>query len=406
MEFAGKHFLLIVENNSVPFDKRVWREAIALKDEGALVSVIAPKDGVDSEKVEVIESINVFRYNLKFSEGSKFDYILEYFCAFVQTFYLFHKVWHQLGKFEVVHVANPPDIFWPLAIYCRLFNIKFIFDEHDLTPETLLSRFEIDENEAGFIYKVLKSFQYLSYKYSAAVISTNETYKQLAIQKYSKNKDKIFIVRNGPDTRKFRSVKSNYSLKKGKKYLFAYIGIMAVQDGVDYIVNSAKYLVREKGFTDFIVYLIGSGSDFDRLLKMTQEYQLEEYIKFTGRIPDEPALEILSTADICLSPDPFNPLNDSSTMNKVMEFMSLGKPIVSFDLKEARFSAQDAAIYVRNNDVSSFTNGILELLEDSERAAKMGAFGKSRVEETLSWQKQITFLIETYRYVLKPTKGI
>jgi len=400
MEFAGKHFLLIVENNSVPFDKRVWREAVALKDEGAMVSVIAPKDGIDSKEFEIIDSINVFRYHLKFSNGSKIDYMLEYFFAFFHTFFLFHKVWFNKGKFQVIHVANPPDIFWPLAIYCKLLKIKFIFDEHDLTPETLLSRFEITEGEAGLIHKILKSFQYLSYKYSDAVISTNESYKQQAIEKYPQNKNKIFIVRNGPDTRKFKSVPLNNSLKRNKKYLFAYIGIMAVQDGVDYIINAADNLVNERKFTDFIVYLIGSGSDLERLKKLTRELKLEDYIQFTGRIPDTPALEILSTADICLSPDPFNPLNDSSTMNKVIEFMSLGKPIVSFDLKEAKFSAIDAAIYVKNNDITAFADGILELIKDKERAVKMGEFGKKRVEEVLSWQKQINFLIKTYNYVL------
>ncbi|MFA5805638.1 MAG: glycosyltransferase family 4 protein [Melioribacteraceae bacterium] len=400
MEFAGKHFLLIVENNSVPFDKRVWREAVALKDEGATVSVIAPKYGIDSKEFEIIDSINVFRYNLKFSDGSKFGYILEYFFAFIKTFLLFHKVWFSKGKFQVVHVANPPDIFWPLAIYCKLFNIKFIFDEHDLTPETLLSRFEIAEHEAGMLYKILKTFQYLSYKYSDAVISTNETYRQKAIEKFPQNREKIFIVRNGPDTRKFKLVSPNNSLKKGKQYLFAYIGIMAVQDGVDYIINSIKCLVNEKNFNDFIVYLIGSGSDLDRLKKMTQEYKLEEYIQFTGRIPDTPALEILSTADICLSPDPYNPLNDSSTMNKVMEFMSLGKPIVSFNLKEAKFSAQDAAIYIKNNDITAFTVGILELIKNKEKAKIMGEFGKKRVEKELSWQNQIINLVNTYKFIL------
>lgn len=400
MEFAGKHFLLIVENNSVPFDKRVWREAVALKDEGAIISVIAPKDGIDSKEVETIDSINVFRYNPKFSDGSKFGYILEYFFAFIKTFILFHKIWYSKGKFKVVHVANPPDIFWSLAIYCKLFNIKFIFDEHDLTPETLLSRFEIAEHEAGMIHRILKSFQYLSYKYSDAVISTNETYKQKAIEKFPQNLEKIFIVRNGPDTRKFKLVSPDNSLKKGKKYLFAYIGIMAVQDGVDYIVNSTNCLVNEKNFRDFIVYLIGSGSDLDRLKKLTHELKLEEFIQFVGRIPDSPALEILSTSDICLSPDPYNPLNDSSTMNKVMEFMSLGKPIVSFDLKEAKFSAQNAAIYVKNNDVRAFTEGILELINNKEKAGRMGEFGRKRIEDALSWQKQITFLIETYNYVL------
>ncbi len=398
-EFAGKHFLLIVENNSVPFDKRVWREALALKDSGAEVSVIAPIYETDKDKFEIVERVNIFRYNLRFSSGSKIGYIYEYFIAFVKTIFLFNKLLKK-GKFDVVHVANPPDIFWPLALYCKILRIKFIFDEHDLTPETLLSRFEISKEKAGIIYEILRLFQTLSYKYSDAIISTNESYRKRAVESISKNKDKVFVVRNGPDTRKFKSVPVNEDLKKGKKYLFAYIGIMAVQDGVDYIVNAANSLIKKKKFDDFIIYLIGSGSDTDRLKKMTADFKLEEYIKFTGRIPDEPALEILSTADICLSPDPFNPLNDSSTMNKVMEFMSLSKPIVSFDLTEAKFSAQDAAMYVKNNNVDAFAEGIMKLIIDKDCRIQMGRAGKKRVDEVLSWQKQIIYLINVYKYVL------
>ena len=398
--FVGKHFLLIVENNSVPFDKRVWREAVALKDEGALVSVIAPKEGVDSKNFEIIDFINVFRYRLAFSDGSKYGYILEYLSAFTKTFLLFHKVWYGKGKFEVVHVANPPDMFWPLAIYCNLFNIKFIFDEHDLTPETLLSRFQLTEEKAGILFRVLKLFQRFSYKYSDAVISTNESYRAKAIEIFPRNEGKIFIVRNGPDTRTFRSKTRNDELKNGKSYLFAYIGIMAVQDGVEYVINSVNYLVKEKNFNDFIVYLIGSGSDVKRLKRMTAEYAVDQYVVFTGRIADEPAIEILSTADVCLSPDPFNPLNDSSTMNKVMEYMALGKPIVSFDLKEAKYSAKEAALYVERNNYRAFAEGILSVIHNERMAIRMGEFGMRRVATELSWQNQIRNLISCYQFVL------
>ncbi len=402
--FVGKHFLLIVENASVPFDKRVWREALALKDEGANISMISPVSGVDNKKYEKIEGIDIFRYKLRFSSGSRFSFVLEYFSAFLSAIILFHKILVKKGKIHVVHVANPPDIFWPLAIYCNMHNIKFIFDEHDLTPETYLSRFEVEEKHGGTLFKILRSFQYLSYKYAHAVISTNETYKQRAIAKYPPNEKKIFIVRNGPDTRKFFLVPADLKLKKGKSYLFAYIGIMAIQDGVDYIVNSINYLVNTLNFKDFIVYLIGSGDDVPRLKNMVEENKLEDFIIFTGRIPDEPAIEILSTADICLSPDPFNPLNDSSTMNKVMEYMALGKPIVSFDLKEAKYSAREAAIYVKNNDIAAFAEGILTLLKDPLLSSQMGEAGKKRINEKLCWQRQTNNLINTYRFVLKMKK--
>lgn len=401
-DFSGKHFLLVVENNSIPFDKRVWREATALRDMGARVSIICPSEEKQRAR-EVVDGIEVFRYGPRYSRGTKIGYLVEYLTAFLKIFFLFHKVWFLKGKFKVLHVANPPDIFWPVALYCRLFRIHFIFDEHDLTPETLLSRFGIPEDKPGFMYRGLRIFQYLSYRYADAVISTNETYRSKAIDRYPGNSAKTFVVRNGPDTREFHYVTPDDSLKAGKKFVFAYIGIMALQDGVEYIIRSLDYLVKERGFSDFITYLIGSGSDVERLKKLTEDLHLNILVKFTGRIPDDRAMEILSTADVCLSPDPYNPLNDSSTMNKVMEFMALGKPVVSFDLKEARYSAQDAALYVRNNDSRAFGDGILRLIHDRKKAKEMGDYGMRRVSESLCWQKQIENLAYVYERVLSGT---
>ena len=361
-QFKNEHFLLIIENNAAPTDKRVWREATALRDTGANVTIISPTQASENKHYERIEGIDIYRYRSSFSNGSRWGYIKEYLTAFIKTFIYVHKVMLRNGKIRVIHVANPPDIFWPLAVYIKFLGIKFIFDEHDLSPETYQSLFNLRNTQTGVINRILKSFQYLSYKFSDAVISTNETYKKKAIEIYARNAGKIFVVRNGPDIRKFYSKESENGLKMGRSYLFAYIGIMAVQDGVDYIINAMNYLVNERKFIDFIVYLIGRGNDVNRLKSMVVASKLDDYFVFTGRIPDEPALKILSTADICLSPDPSNPLNDRSTMSKVMEYMALGKPIVSFDLKEARYSAQEAALYVTNNDAHAFAEGILKLI--------------------------------------------
>jgi glycosyltransferase involved in cell wall biosynthesis len=399
MEFAGKHFLLIVENEAVPFDRRVWLQALTLKRAGANVSAICPIFGKDNKKRETLEGIDIFRYKMPFSNGSKSGYFKEYFTALVKTLLLFHKVLFKKGKFDVIHVANPPDIFWPLAIYSKAFGSKFIFDEHDLAPETYLSRFENNSTE-GFITKFLKLNQFLSYKYADAVISTNLTYENEVMRIYPQINGKVFIVRNGPDLEKVVIYNPNPELKKGKKYLFGFIGVMAVQDGVDYIIKAIDYLVKEEHFDDFIVYLIGSGDDLPRLKNMVNELKLNEYIIFTGRIPDKPAFEILSTADVCLSPDPYNPLNDKSTMTKVMEYMALAKPIVSFDLKEARYSAQDSALYVENNNPKAFAKGILCLLKDPPASSEMGRKGRKRVLEQLSWEIQSKQLISTYRFAL------
>jgi len=400
-EFAGKHFLLIVENNSVPLDARVWREANSLNDAGAVVSVISPIVREYTEKFIVINNIKIYRYKPVFSNGTAFGYLREYFVAFIKTLFLVHKVLFHNPHLDVIHVANPPDMFWPLGIYLRLFGVKFIFDEHDLSPEAYLSRFGKESEGGGIFYKIQIQMQKFSYKYSHAIISTNESYREKAKSLNPKYSSKTVVVRNGPDTRYFRESVPKPALKKGKLFLAAYLGVMGIQDGVDYIINAVNILVNNRNFRDFVVYLIGTGDDWQRLKQMSEKLGLDEFIIFTGFIPYEKVFEILSTADICLSPDPLNPLNDLSTMNKVMEYMALGKPIVSFDLKEARFSAGDSAIYVENNNPEAFADGIARLLRDPQLCSRMKAIGKKKIEEELCWQKQSENLLRVYRSLLQ-----
>lgn len=396
---AGKHVLLIVENEAVPFDRRMWNIARSLRDFGADVSVICPMAGPDSEKELVLEGIAIYRYKNTFSDGSVRGYLKEYAIAFIKTAVLFHTVLRRRGKIDILHAANPPDIFWPFALYARMFGAKFIFDEHDLSPETYLSRFGRDD-AGGALFKLQSWFQAMSYRVSHGIISTNESYKAKAVAVKSDYAAKAFVVRNGPDTRQFTRRSPNSSLKRGHRHLAAFIGVMAVQDGVEYIIRAVEELVHHRSFTDLIVYLIGDGDDRLRLGRLVEELGLEEYVVFTGRIPDEPALEILSTADVFLSPDPSNPLNDLSTMTKVMEYMAMGKPIVSFDLKEARYSAGDSALFVPSNDAQAFAEGIMQVLADPEGAERMGQVGVARVDEQLSWQKQSAHLLDAYSSVL------
>ncbi len=404
IDFKGKHLLLVVENLSVPFDKRVWRQATALKATGAAVSVICPMHDNYTQKHQLLEGINIYRYQIKFSKGSKLGYLREYTFSFLKIFLMINKLILTKKRMRSVHFANPPDIFWVMGLYLKLFGIKFIFDEHDLTPETYISRFQA-KTKKGLYYHGLRLFQYLSYMVADTIILTNESYKENACSIYPPAKNKSFIVRNGPDIDKFYLTDPDHSLKKNKKFLFAYIGIMAIQDGVDFIIHSAYCLIHYKKFKDFIIYLIGSGDDVARLKQLVKIYRLEDYVIFTGRISDADAMTILSTADICLSPDPFNALNNRSTMNKVMEYMTMAKPIVSFDLKEAKYSAMDSALYVENNDIEAFANGILNLVANPEEREKMGKFGYRRVQQYLSWQNQISNLISAYTFTINNHKS-
>jgi glycosyltransferase involved in cell wall biosynthesis len=398
-EFAGRHVLLIDENESVPFDRRMWNIARALKEMDAEVSVICPTHGTDTDKRVTVEGVEIYRYTNRFSNGSIIGYFREYITAWVMSFFLLHRILAR-KKVHVVHVSNPPDIFWSLALYLRIWRVRFIFDEHDLSPEAYLSRFNKDVVKVDMLYRIQRFFQRLSYRCADCIISTNESYRARAIESNTRNAAKTFVVRNGPDLRLFYPRPQNPALRLGRTYMAAFVGVMAFQDGVEYVVRAVDDLVHRQKFTDFVTYLIGCGDDWERLKSLAEQLQLSRYIIFTGRLSDEQALEILSTADICLSPDPSLPLNEVSTMIKVMEYMSLGKPIVSFNLKENRYSAGDAALYATNNDSRAFGEGMMTLFLNAAERERMGTYGRSRVDRVLSWQRQRDQLRDAYRYVL------
>lgn len=392
-----KDILFIIENLSYPFDRRVHREALTMKRAGYNVSVICPAGKErDKEKHTEIEGIQVFRYPLHTDAQSKADYLKEYSFSIFYTFILSLKILLNFN-FDIIHIANPPDIFFPVLFFYRVFGKKIIFDQHDLTPESYLSRFR-DERKDAF-YRIQLLFEYLTYRASNIVISTNESYREIA-EKRGKHRD-VRIVRNGPDMRYFRYKEPERDLKEGFKYLVSYIGIMGVQDGVDYLIKAIDHFVNQLKRRDTLFVLIGKGDDFNYIKSLAEEKKLMNYIRFTGRIPDEPAIEYLSASDLCASPDPFNPLNDHSTMNKVMEYMAAKSPIVSFELKEARFSAQGAAVYVKDNDFKAFAQAISDLLDDPEKRSRMAEEGYNRVLKTLRWEKQEEELVKLYSSLVK-----
>jgi glycosyltransferase involved in cell wall biosynthesis len=361
---------------------------------------VCPVFGEHHALREVRDGITIYRYRTTFADGSVGGYLREYSTAFVRTVAAVHRVMSAEGRIHVCHAANPPDIFWPLALYLRLFGTRFIFDEHDLAPELYLSRFQKADGHVDVLYRLLRLFQKLSYRVADVIISTNESYRASALASAPGRAGRVFVVRNGPDTRWFREVAPRDELRRGHKHVAAYIGVMGVSDGVEYILRSMDILVNTRGYRDLIVYLIGTGDDWERLTQLAAELKLGEHVVFTGRIPDAPALEILCTADICLSPDPHNAMNDRSTMTKIMEYMALGKPIVSFDLKESRVSAAESAHYVTNNDAEAFADGILTLLGDRSRCKVMAQVGKERVATTLSWEYQAERLLLAYERAL------
>ena len=384
--------LIIVQNLPVPFDRRVWLECHALVAAGYQVSVVCPK-GKGDPAHEVIDTVDLYKYRPYAPGGSKASFIAEYAYSFFATAWLVLRS-RRKGRFAVIQACNPPDIFWPIALVLRwLDGTKFVFDHHDLCPELFQSRFP---DGPKLPYRGLRALERRTHRTADHVIATNDSYRDIAIRRSGKAPEDVTVVRTGPNPDKLQRGAREPELLRGRRFLAAYIGVMGPQDGVDIVVRAADIVVHEMGRTDIAFTLIGSGDCFDELVALRDELKLTGHVEFTGRIPDELVKKILSTADLGLSPDPKNPLNDVSTMNKTMEYMAFELPVVAFDLRETRVSAADAAVYAQPNDIRDYAQAIVGLIDDEDRRAELGKIGRVRVEEELAWSHQERAYISVY----------
>jgi glycosyltransferase involved in cell wall biosynthesis len=385
--------LIIVQNLPVPFDRRVWLECKALVANGYQVAVVCPKGKGDPD-YQVLDTVELYKYRPYAPGGSKLSFVAEYAYSFLGTAWLTLKA-RRSGRFAVMQACNPPDIFWPIAMVLRLLDrTKFVFDHHDLSPELFESRFP---DGPRLPYKALRALERRTHRTANHVISTNDSYKNIAITRSGKSASDVTVVRTGPDPQRLRRGQATPELRRGRSYLAAYIGVMGPQDGVDIAVRAAAIVVNELGRDDIAFTLIGSGDCFDELVVLRDELGLAGHVEFTGRAPDELVTDILSTANVGLSPDPKNPLNDVSTMNKTMEYMAFELPVVAFDLRETRVSAGDAAVYVTPNDVREYAAAIVGLMDDEPRRSLLGKLGRARVEQELAWSHQERAYIGVYR---------
>ncbi|HEX4207422.1 MAG TPA: glycosyltransferase family 4 protein [Ktedonobacteraceae bacterium] len=386
--------LMIVENMSVPADPRVWREAQTLHQFGFQVCIICPRgEQCDQALYECLSGIHIYRYPPCTATGKASDYIKEFAIAVFQTFILSLKIWQKHG-FDIMHAANPPDLFFLLGLFYRPLGKKFIFDQHDLSPEVFRVRFH---GRMRPLYTLMKLLERCSYRTAHVVITTNESHKRMATQRGHCSPDKVVVVRNGPELSKFHIPPAEAALKQGKRYLLAYIGVMGAQDGVEYTLHALHRLVYERGRQDVALVLMGNGDQLHYLKEAVNELRLHEYVKFTGWLTKKDMLSYLSVADIGLSPDPSNVLNDTCTMLKTMEYMAMSKPVVAFDLPETRYSAQEAALYATPNSVEDFTNKIELLLEHADLRRQLGAFGRQRIEKELCWERTKMQLLHAYQ---------
>lgn len=392
--------LILVENLPSPFDRRVWQEATTLHVNGYVVSIICPTGKGYEKEYEVVDGIHIYRYHLPFeAEGAK-GYLIEYSVALFHTFRLAWKVQFSQG-FDVVHACNPPDLLFLIGGFFKLFlRKKFLFDHHDINPELYEAKF----GRRDFFYRLMVLFERWTFKTADISIATNESYKRIAIERGGMDPAKVFVVRSGPKLDRLRILPSKEELKQGRRYLVGYVGVMGAQEGIDLLLQAARYLIKDLGRSDVHFGLVGGGTSLDEMKQMAIDLGISEFITFTGRVPDQELLEMLNTADICVNPDVANEMNDKSTMNKIMEYMALAKPIVQFDLTEGRVSAQDASLYAKKNDPVDLALKIVQLLDAPLLREQMGEFGRNRVMNELEWQYEVPKLLAAYDAIFSARK--
>jgi glycosyltransferase involved in cell wall biosynthesis len=392
---SGRKVLIIVENLPVPFDRRVWQEARTLRDAGAAVSVICPALKGYSSRYELLDGIHIYRHSLPVEAKGALGFLLEYSAALFHEFRLAVRVYFAHG-FDVIHGCNPPDLIFLVALPFKLLGKKYIFDHHDINPELYESKF----NKRGLFWNVLRFAEWLTFKTADVVISTNESYRQIAMCRGGRGPEDVFVVRSGPDLSRVKTLPPNPAWRRGRKFLVGYVGVMGEQEGIDLLLEAATHIVHTLGRRDVQFCLVGGGPSLEGLKAQAEEMGLSDYVTFTGRAPDDTLFEVLSTADVCANPDRVNAMNDKSTMNKILEYMAMGKPIVQFDVTEGRFSAGESSLYAKPNDPVDFADKLLSLLGDPEARAKMGTEGRTRVEQRFAWKYEVPNLLRAYRRAL------
>lgn len=384
--------LIIVENLPCPFDRRVWQEARTLRAAGYVVSIICPKGPGCELSHEEIEGIEIYRHPQPFEASGALGYLAEYTWALLAEFWLSLKVlWFGRG-FDVIQACNPPDTIFLIGAFYKFFGKKFIFDHHDINPELYLAKF----NRRDFFFRLLLALERWTFKTADVCIATNESYRRIAIERGGVHPSRVFVVRSGPDLSRLKVLPPKQSLKRGRRYLVGYVGVMGRQEGIDGLLAAVRHIVHTVGRKDIHFGLVGGGTSLGEAKALAEQLNVADYVTFTGRVPDADLLEMLNTADICVNPDVANDMNDKSTMNKIMEYMALGKPIVQYDLTEGRVSAQDASLYAVRNDPIDLARKMLTLLDDEALRQRMGEIGRERVRNVLAWEHEAPRLLAAY----------
>ncbi|GAB4039756.1 glycosyltransferase family 4 protein [Spirosoma jeollabukense] len=390
---AGKHILVIVENLPVPFDRRVWQEATTLREAGADVSIICPQMKGYTTPFEQLDGIDIYRHPLPVEATGALGYLVEYGTSIFWWYWYAIKIFAK-KRFHVIHGCNPPDLIFTVALPFKLFGVKYVFDHHDINPEFYLAKF----GKKDFFYRLMLLFERLTFMTADFSIATNESYKEIAIRRGKMHPDNVTVVRSGPKLDRLKLGPGDAKYKKGRAYLIGYLGTISESEGIDLLLMSIQRLIAVR--QDVQVAIIGGGTGQAEMKALSEKLGLADYVDFYGRVSDELMVDILNTTDVCVNPDKPSEMNNLSTMNKIMEYMALKKPIVQFNLKEGRFSAQKASLYAIPNNLDDFANKIRYLLDHEAIRLEMGKFGYKRVLNELSWTYERGKLLGLYDRIL------
>lgn len=401
--------LIVVENSWIPIDRRVWYEATTLRDAGWQVSVICPAasgaharsktpGNLMSCEAEDLQGVMVYRFPLVFAEHGIVNYIKEYSTAFFSIARLTWRIWLEEG-FDILHICNPPDIFFALGFFYRTLGAKFVFDHHDLFTENIAWRFKGPIGK--LLYLLARVSEFLTFRMANVVIATNQSYRNIAKKRGLLPDHKVIIVRNGPRINEFTPTKPDFHLKRGYKHMVCYVGVMAEEDGVVELTDVISHVILDLKRQDILFTMIGDGAVREKVLGKITSLGLLDYVDMPGMIRDDLILrKYMSTADIFVSPEPLTPMNQNSTFLKIGEYMAIGKPVIAYDLPETRFTAQDAAIYIPSGDTAGFSKAILHLIDNPHISAEMGQRGRQRILTNLGWEYQAHNLFLAYSVAL------
>ena len=383
-----KRAALLVENLSVPTDRRVWQQALTLTRSGMSITVVCPR-GIDrdTEPFVELEGVTIYRYAPRFSTGGILGYSREYGSALWQMSRVLRRLSRE-GHIDVVHAANPPDVLLLAALPQRRRGTALIFDQHDLVPEFSESRF------GPRMQKATLAAERVSYRLADVVLVTNNSYQEVAIDRGRKRPEDVFVVRNAPDLKRFRPVDPDPTLRSGRALLIGYVGLIGPEDGVDHSLRALAALRDRR--TDWRAVFVGDGDALKEMKQLARDLDLGEYVDFTGFVSGDQLITYLSTFDVCLAPNPRTPLNEISTMVKLLEYMAMARPVVAYDLTETRWTAGDAVAYAKSDHPVSLADEIDGLLDDPARRSRMGQLGRERIKNHLAWERSGEELVRAY----------